>query len=471
MIKHSKPKSFYDTFERKSYDQKVPHYCPGCGHGVIHKLLAEAIDDLQIQDKTVMISPVGCSAFLHFYFDVAHVQASHGRAPATGTGVSRVLDDSVVICYQGDGDLAAIGTAEIIHAANRGESMLVVFVNNSIYGMTGGQMAPTTLLDQVTSTTPHGRDKDRDGMPIKMCDIINQMDAPVFIERVTLSTPANVLKARKALRKGLLNQKERKGFSFIEVLSPCPINLGGTPVDSRKWIKETLEVVYPPKNFRDIDNGVKGTGRMKYMQDAELLELEGIFKNEEAELLTPRRLKEHSVKIAGFGGQAILSGGVLMSKCAVYEGLHTTWIPSYGAEMRGGTAYASVIISSDSIGSPTVDFPDTLIVMNSPSLDKFENDVKPGGLIIVNSSLVTRKVIRKDVNAYYIPVSDLANDLGLIAVAMVIMLAVYAKLTECIQLDVLKKVLPATLKKKSHAELNLKAIEIGEKYLIANPLK
>jgi len=470
MIKHSKPKSFYDTFERKSYDQKVPHYCPGCGHGVIQKLLAEAIDDLQLQDRVVMISPVGCSAFLHFYFDVAHVQASHGRASATGTGVSRVLDDSVVISYQGDGDLAAIGTAEIIHAANRGESMLVVFVNNSIYGMTGGQMAPTTLVDQVTSTTPHGRDKFRDGMPIKMCDIINQMDAPVFIERVTLSTPANVLKARKALRKGLQNQKDRKGFSFIEVLSPCPINLGGTPVDSRKWIKETLEAVFPPMNFRDIDNGVRGTGRMEYMEDAELLKLEGIDKNEKIESLTPRILKEHSVKIAGFGGQAILSGGVLMSKCAVYEGLQTTWIPSYGAEMRGGTAYASVIISSDSIGSPTVDFPDTLIVMNLPSLDKFENDVKPGGLIIVNSSLVTRKVTRKDVNVYYIPVSDLANDLGLIAVAMVIMLAVYAKLTGCIDPNVLKKVLPATLKKRSHAELNLKAIEIGEKYLIDNPL-
>jgi 2-oxoisovalerate ferredoxin oxidoreductase beta subunit len=222
VIKHGKPASFYQTFERKGAGEHITHYCPGCGHGTIHKLIAEAIDHLGIQDRTIMCSPVGCAVFAYYYFDTGNVQCAHGRAPAVATGIKRTRPDSVVICYQGDGDLAAIGTAEIIHAANRGENLSVFFVNNATYGMTGGQLAPTTLVGQKTLTTPLGRNESSDGAPIGVSELLNALKAPVFIERVSLATPAQVLKTRAVIRKALKNQLERKGFSFVEILSPCP---------------------------------------------------------------------------------------------------------------------------------------------------------------------------------------------------------------------------------------------------------
>ncbi|TFG58776.1 MAG: 2-ketoisovalerate ferredoxin oxidoreductase, partial [Spirochaetales bacterium] len=222
MLKHDKPGAFYDTFERKGPGDRVPHYCPGCGHGNMHKLIAEAVSELGIQDRTVFLSPVGCSAFAYYYFDTGNVACSHGRAPAVGTGISRTLDNTVVISYQGDGDLAGIGMAEIMHAANRGEHLAVFFINNAIYGMTGGQTAPTTLLGQKTATSPLGRQFLLEGGPIRMAELINQLDAPVFIERVSLSEPANIIRAKKAVHKALLNQAEGRGFSFVEALSPCP---------------------------------------------------------------------------------------------------------------------------------------------------------------------------------------------------------------------------------------------------------
>src|SRR5581483_6814633 len=183
-VLHEKPRSFYPLYERKAELQHQTHYCPGCGHGIIHKLLARAIDELGIQDRTVLISPVGCSVFAYYYFDVGNIQVAHGRAPAAATGVKRSRPDSVVISYQGDGDLAAIGTAEILHAANRGENITSIFVNNGIYGMTGGQMAPTTPLGSKTTTTPFGRSAANDGYPIRVCELLASLDAPVYLERV-----------------------------------------------------------------------------------------------------------------------------------------------------------------------------------------------------------------------------------------------------------------------------------------------
>ena len=234
MIKHQKPKVFYDVFDRKGPGQKTTHYCPGCGHGTVHKLLAEAICDLNIEDQVVFCNPVGCSVFLYYYFKTGNIQCPHGRAPAIGSAIKRTLEDSIIISYQGDGDLGGIGAAEIVHAANRGEHMAVIFVNNAIYGMTGGQMAPTTLLGQKTTTTPLGRNKDRDGYPMRIAEIIDTMEAPVFIERVSVGSPKSVMKARAAIRKALQNQKEKKGFSFVEILAPCPINWKLSPTDARK---------------------------------------------------------------------------------------------------------------------------------------------------------------------------------------------------------------------------------------------
>jgi pyruvate/2-oxoacid:ferredoxin oxidoreductase beta subunit len=245
MVKYKKPESFYDTFERKGPGQKVTHYCPGCGHGTVHKLIAELIDEMGIQERTVFLSPVGCSVFAYYYFDTGNIQCSHGRAPAVGTGVKRVHDDSVVISYQGDGDLAGIGTTEIIHAANRGENMTVIFINNAIYGMTGGQMAPTTMPDQRTTTSPFGRKSDEVGMPLRMAELLASLATPGYITRQTVIKPKYIKKAKKAIHQAFTNQLENRCYSFVEVVSTCPTNWGMTPVESVKWAEETLLPYYP----------------------------------------------------------------------------------------------------------------------------------------------------------------------------------------------------------------------------------
>src|SRR5215468_7156752 len=250
-VTHSKSPVFYDTFERKGDLKQQTHYCPGCGHGVAHKLIAEAIEELGLQDRTIFVSPVGCSVFAYYYFDVGNVQAAHGRAPACATAVKRTCPDKIVISYQGDGDLAAIGTAEIVHAANRGENITVFFVNNAIYGMTGGQMAPTTLVGQKSTTSPWGRRPTNEGFPIHMAEMLSSLEAPVYIERVGLGDNKSIMKARRAVRKALENQRDRRGFSFVEILSPCPTIWGKDPVAARLWVKEKLVPVFPLGVFRD----------------------------------------------------------------------------------------------------------------------------------------------------------------------------------------------------------------------------
>jgi 2-oxoisovalerate ferredoxin oxidoreductase beta subunit len=242
---------FYKKYERKSELQHQTHYCPGCGHGVVHKLVAEAIADMGAQDRTIFVSPVGCSVFAYYYFDVGNVQAAHGRASAVATAVKRANPHSIVISYQGDGDLAAIGTAEIIHAANRGEKITVFFVNNAIYGMTGGQMAPTTLVGQQSTTSPWGRRPSNEGYPLHMAELLSTLDAPVYVERVSLHDNKNIMRARKAVRKALELQRDGAGFTFIEVLSPCPTIWNMTPQDARKWIEQKMLPVFPLGIFRD----------------------------------------------------------------------------------------------------------------------------------------------------------------------------------------------------------------------------
>ena len=211
-VVQEKAHSFYRRYQRKTELPHQTHYCPGCGHGVVHKLVARAIDELGIQDRTILISPVGCSVFAYYYFDVGNVQVAHGRAPAVATGVKRAHPDSIVISYQGDGDLAAIGSAEIVHAANRGELISVLFVNNAIYGMTGGQMAPTTLVGQKSTTSPFGRNKWNEGGPIKVCELLNALDAPVYLERVALGNSKQIMGAARAVRRALEIQIRGQGF-------------------------------------------------------------------------------------------------------------------------------------------------------------------------------------------------------------------------------------------------------------------
>ena len=226
-------------------------YCPGCTHGISHRLIAEAIDELGIRNQTMGVAPVGCSVFAYEFFDVDMAEAAHGRAPAVATGMKRARPDMHVFTYQGDGDLAAIGTAEIIHAANRGEVMSVFFVNNAIYGMTGGQMAPTTLPDMKTTTSPYGRDAKDIGYPIRVSELLDSLIAPYYIERVTLYSPQDIMKAKKAVKKALQYNKEGRGFTFVEFLSTCPTNWGMTPIEAMDWGKQHMIPMFPVKKFRD----------------------------------------------------------------------------------------------------------------------------------------------------------------------------------------------------------------------------
>jgi len=464
VILKEKPKAFYETFERKGPGQTVTHYCPGCGHGTAHKLIAELLTELEIQDRTIFLSPVGCSVFAYYYMDTGNIQCAHGRAPAVGTGIRRTHKDAILISYQGDGDLAAIGTAEIIHAANRGENLTVFFINNAIYGMTGGQMAPTTLEGQKTLTTPLGRSSGRDGNPIGMAEVINALKAPVYIERVSLSTPGKVLKARKVFKKALQNQIDKKGFSFVEVLSPCPINWKMDPMEARSWMQEQLEPLYPVRNFRDrSDEPTSQDDSLPVMTEKELFNLlsqggavpEGRPEGQEM---------EQRVKIAGFGGQGVLSAGILLANYAIARGYHATWLPSYGPEMRGGKANASVIFSTRTIGSPVVARPGVLIALNTPSLLSFEQDVVPGGVILVNSSLVKEQVSRQDVKVIPVPASEMARESGVLAAANIIMLTIYLKYSGLCDIDVLRAILPISVKRKDAVDLNLKMMDRALEY-------
>jgi len=226
------------------------HYCPGCTHGIAHRLIAEVIDEMGIREKTIGVAPVGCSVFAYNYFDFDFVEAAHGRAPAMATGIKRLLPQQVVFAYQGDGDLASIGMAEIMHAAGRGENITVVFINNAIYGMTGGQMAPTTLPGQKTTSSPNGRDVETQGFPIKMSEILAKMDGSSYIVRRSLHDPKNIRLAKKAIRTAFEAQVRGLGFSMVELLSTCPTNWGLTPLESLNWLEEHMIPVYPLEDFK-----------------------------------------------------------------------------------------------------------------------------------------------------------------------------------------------------------------------------
>jgi 2-oxoglutarate/2-oxoacid ferredoxin oxidoreductase subunit beta len=241
------------VFKKTEVLTDVPfHYCPGCTHGIAHRLVAECIDELGIADKTIGICPVGCAVFAYKYFNTDMIEAAHGRAPAVATGLKRVNPDNVIFTYQGDGDLASIGAAEIVHAAARGEKITVIFINNAIYGMTGGQMAPTTLVGQKSTTSPLGRDPQRCGYPIKVSEMLSTLEGAAYIERVSLHDVPNINKAKKAIRKAFETQIAGKGFSLVELLSTCSTNWGLSPVEALEWLKENMIPHYPLGVFKEV---------------------------------------------------------------------------------------------------------------------------------------------------------------------------------------------------------------------------
>jgi 2-oxoisovalerate ferredoxin oxidoreductase beta subunit len=473
---YQRPRSFYGQFERKPGDHSTTHYCPGCGHGNIHKMVAEAIDDLGAQDRTVFVSPVGCSVFAYYYFDVGNIQVAHGRAPAVATAVKRALPDSLVISYQGDGDLAAIGGNEILHAANRGEDFTVIFVNNAIYGMTGGQMAPTSLLGMKTTTSPAGRVAGNDGFPVRVSELLSSLEGPTYIERVALYDNKSRAKARKAIRKALKNQIEGRGFSFVEVLSPCPTGWGVTPVDSLKWVEENLLPNFPLGVFKDKSAEREGrTQRRGVVTQDELKDVLGLnrLNGAQASKVVNANFREinQRLKIAGFGGQGLLFLGRLLADAGMQQGLCVSWLPSYGPEMRGGTANCHVNISTDEISSPLVSAPTVLIAMNKPSLDKFESEVVTGGLILYDSSLIDHPPTRGDVETLALPATEIADKLGSAKSANMVVLGALLGKTNLLEKDAVLDVVRAVTKKPELLDLNIKAVEAGYKFARENAIE
>ncbi len=469
----AKSESFYKIYERNTgANKESTHYCPGCGHGVLHKLIAEALDDFHLRERTVLASPVGCSVFAYYYFRMGNVQCAHGRAPAVATGIKRSLPHSIVISYQGDGDLAAIGGNEILQAANRGENMTVFFVNNAIYGMTGGQMAPTTLVGQRTTTSPYGRNPGNEGFPIRMSELISQLEAPVYVERVALTDAKNTNKARRAVRKALQLQMENKGFSLVEVLSACPSGWKMSPVQAKEWINDSLIKQFPLGVYRDRSESVPAAESKRFVfQSADLWNKLDIPTQEPlagAGQPWAGPQEDPRIKLAGFGGQGVLVLGLMLAQAGMQSGLHVSWIPSYGPEMRGGTANCHVNLSHRRIGSPVVSRPTVLVAMNLPSLEKFEEEVAAGGLIMYDSSLIDRPPQRKDVQILAIPATEMADQLGNTRIANMVILGAYIALTGCLSKESIAAALPAVVKRKNLVPLNLQALEKGMEFVASS---
>ncbi len=469
-----KPDTFYDHFDRwRETQNQTTHYCPGCGHGNVHKLIAEAVDELGLADRSIFVSPVGCSVFAYYYFDMGNIQAAHGRAPAVATGLKRSHPHSIVMTYQGDGDLASIGGLEILHAANRGENMTVFFINNGIYGMTGGQMAATSLIGMKTTTSPYGRTVQNEGYPLKVSELLATLEAPVFIQRCHLADAKGIMGARKAVKKAIQNQAEGKGFSFVEILSGCPTGWKMTPVEADKYIAEKMIPAFPCQVFKDESATREGHIFVpKHVDNEEelykALDLGHFGETHPLDKAFIDKFPTTNLKFAGFGGQGVLTAGIILAAAGMQENLNVSWIPSYGPEMRGGTANASVVLSKDPIGSPLVVVPDVLVAMNEPSLDTFENDCKPGGLIIVNSSIIARKVKRTDVTVLYIPLTDLASEQGIQAAANMVLLGAWCEYSKLIPVQTIKEIIPIGLKRKALVEANLRIVDAGVEWVKKN---
>ena len=464
-IVHEKPETFYHEYERKSDLKHQTHYCPGCGHGVAHKLIAEALEDLGLQDQTILVSPVGCSVFAYYYFDVGNVQVAHGRAPAAATGLKRACPDKMVIAYQGDGDLAAIGTAEIVHAANRGEKITVFFVNNAIYGMTGGQMAPTTLVGQRSTTSPWGRRPVNEGFPLHMAEMLSSLEAPVYIERVALSDNKNIMKARRAVRKALELQRDRAGFTFVEILSPCPTIWGKDPVEARKWVGEKMIPNFPLNVFRDKKVEIPNTNVPPDKTVQEIVEGERKAARDGMVHGRTHHFSHLGIKIAGFGGQGVLLLGQLLAEMGMREGLEVSWLPSYGPEMRSGSAHCHVCLSKHRIGSPLLSRPEVLIAMNEISLRKFASQIAPGGTIIYGRERLPEDIVTDNAQVVCIPASEIADKLGSAKVANVVMMGALLEETECLSSETAMKVLEAKVKNSALLELDRKALDAGRLYI------
>ncbi len=461
---------FYKRFERHAHGEGLKgqstHYCAGCGHGLAHKYLADAIEELDIQDTTVLVNPVGCSVFAYYYIDTGNTQAAHGRAPAVALGHKMANPAATVISYQGDGDLASIGLAETISAAQLGAPITVIFINNAIYGMTGGQMAPTTLMGQVTATTPNGRN-EYNGVPIKMAELIAQLDGPVYVERVALFSPAERRKAAKAIKKAIQIQKEGRGYAFIEVLSECPTHLRMTPEKAQAWVKDSMTQIFPLGVKKD--NTVEPWFKLnKPSFDAKTFN-KAVGTSTEAASRHCKGFPTHinpsdiSLKLAGSGGDGAQTAALLIATAAINEGFDGTHIPAYGPESRGGTSYADVHVAKDEVLNPASPEPDIFLAFNAPSLAKFGPTVKKGGCIIYDNSIAKDvKPMDPSIRVVGVPFTEIAAGLGNLVVKNIVALGALQAATEIFPKETIMAAIKQALKDKAKLiPLNEKALEAG----------
>jgi 2-oxoisovalerate ferredoxin oxidoreductase beta subunit len=449
--------AFYETFERHAHAEGLKahstHYCPGCGHGLVHKYLSEAIEELGIQDRTVAISPVGCAVFLFYYMDVGNSQAAHGRAPAVALGHKMANPEAIVVSYQGDGDLASIGLAEIVSTAQMGIPISVIFVNNAIYGMTGGQMAPTTLMGQATTTSPDGRSPSM-GQPLKMAELIAQLDGPVYVERVALFDSKQRMKAKKAVRKALQNQVEGRGFSFVEILAECPTHLKLGPRETEKWVKEQMLPIFPLGVKKDVPPAVVFSRTRPCFDPETVARFVGGSSAAPKRFAPgfPRHLAEHdvSLKLAGSGGDGAQTAAMLVARAAINEGFDATHIPSYGPESRGGTSYADVHVADEEVLSPASPSPRILIAFNAPSLARFGPSVAPGGTVIYDSSVISDvPALAPGVSVHGVPMTAIASDLGNAMVKNVVALGALQAATRIFPEETFLSTISSALRNKS----------------------
>lgn len=466
-VVHSKAKSFYKRYERKEETQHQTHFCPGCGHGIAHKMLAQAIDELGIQNRTILVGPVGCSVFTYDYFDVGNISAAHGRAPAVATGVKRSRPESIVIGYQGDGDLSAIGSAEILHAANRGENITIIFVNNAIYSMTGGQVAPTTLLGQKSTTTPGGRQAATEGYPLHVSELLATLEAPVYIERVGLGDNKQIAQAARAVKRAVENQVRGLGFSLVEILSPCPTIWKMQPVEAQHWVRDVMEKTFPlgvfqdrikeaqPRQLPEAGPALEKIPRILGVATEDLPEGNAIaleHTNEELDL---------RVRVAGFGGQGVLLLGEVLAEAGLDAGLEVSWLPSYGPEIRSGTSNCHVRLAGQPIDSPLVTKPNVLVAMNEPSLRKFYESVRPDGWILYNGEVLPDDCERKDVHVLARPFTQLANELGDARTSNMVMLGVLLEIAAVLPQASIDAALRRLVKNPHWLELDERALTRG----------
>ena len=469
-VAFGRAKSFYDVYDRKDELKEHTHFCPGCGHGVVHKMLARAIDELGIQDRTILVGPVGCSAFTYYYFDVGNVQAAHGRAPAVATAMKRSRPESIVIGYQGDGDLSAIGSAEILHAANRGENITVIFVNNAVYSMTGGQTAPTTLIGMRSTTSPEGRNAETEGYPLHVSELLATLEAPVYIERVGLGDNRQIAQAQRAIQQAVQNQVKGLGFSLIEVLSPCPTIWKMTPVESQHWVRDVMEKTFALGVFRDRTKDAKPHASPKPAPKLEEIPaILGLVEENAPESNEPMVAHDKArdqaidlqVRVAGFGGQGVLLMGEMLAEAGLDAGLEVSWLPSYGPEMRSGTSNCHVRVSTDEIDSPLVTVPSVLVAMNEPSLRKFDLSVRAGGWVLYDGAEFPADCERPDVHVLALPFTRLAHELGDVRACNMMMLGALLEIADALPQASVERALRRLVRNPKWVELDLRAMARG----------